>query len=207
MKRQSYINFLWNSLGKHNIHSPFVYRFVSKCLYSPKPDIAKDNFGSELNKKQIELLYRALYYFKGGKLMVLGPGAGPVTQVLRTAGEREEKFTWFFTTMAPVPGGVNIAYISHSEKEPMPDLFEELLPFINNDTVCLIPNIHSALQTERLWQAIKEHPRVTVTVDTYNMGFVFFRKEQPKQHFTVRLSTSPLLNAAIGARKLWGLLN
>ena len=181
MKQQSYINFLWNSLGKHNIHSPFVYKFVSKCLYSNKPDIEKDDFGGRLSKKQIELLYRALYHFKGGKLMVLGPDAGPVTQVLRTAGEREGKFTWFFTTMAPVPGGVNIAYLSHTEKVAALALFEELLPFIINDTVCLIPNIHASTEMEKLWLAIKDHPKVTVTVDTYHMGFVFFRREQPKQ--------------------------
>lgn len=186
VRLRSYLKFLWQSTNHHGVHSPFVFKLVTKCLYSNKPDIAKDTFGSKLNRKQIELLYRALYYFKGGKLMILGPDAEPVTQIFRTAGEREEKFTWFFTTMAPVPGGVNIAFISHTEKEAALNLFEELLPFINNDTVCIIPDIHASGEMEDLWENIKNHPKVTVTVDIYHTGLVFFRREQKEQHFIIR---------------------
>ena len=31
---------------------------------------------------------------------------------------------------------------------------------------------------ELAWEDIKNHPQVTVTIDTYQWGFVFFRKEQ-----------------------------
>jgi hypothetical protein len=184
---KSYLKFLYESTNHHGVHSPFVFKLVTKCLYSQKPDMARDNFGSSLNKKQIELLYRVLYYFKGGKLMVLGPDAGPVAQIFRTAGEREEKFTWFFTTMAPVPGGVNIGFVSHPEKEEALNLFEKLLPFINNDTVCVIPDIHASGEMEELWEDIQRHPKVTVTVDVYHAGLVFFRKEQREQHFKIRM--------------------
>ena len=36
---------------------------------------------------------------------------------------------------------------------------------------------------ERAWEAIKAHPDVTLTVDLFYIGLVFFRKKQPKQHF------------------------
>ena len=39
---------------------------------------------------------------------------------------------------------------------------------------------------EEAWSAVKAHPRVTVTIDLYNMGLVFFRTEQAKEHFTLR---------------------
>ena len=35
------------------------------------------------------------------------------------------------------------------------------------------------------WKKIKADPRVKVTIDVYYFGFVFFRKEQPKEDFTV----------------------
>ena len=36
------------------------------------------------------------------------------------------------------------------------------------------------------WEAIKAHPRVTVTVDLFDLGLVFFRKEnKAKEHFRV----------------------
>ena len=37
------------------------------------------------------------------------------------------------------------------------------------------------------WEQIKAHPKVTVTIDSYEWGWVFFRKEQRKQHFTLRM--------------------
>jgi hypothetical protein len=37
------------------------------------------------------------------------------------------------------------------------------------------------------WDIIKQHPQVTVTIDTFFWGVVFFRKEQLKEHFVIRL--------------------
>jgi len=39
---------------------------------------------------------------------------------------------------------------------------------------------------EAAWEIIKTHPKVTVTIDTFQWGLVFFRKEQPKEHFVIR---------------------
>jgi hypothetical protein len=40
---------------------------------------------------------------------------------------------------------------------------------------------------EAAWEEIKTHPEVRVSIDTFFLGLVFFRKEQVKQHFTIRL--------------------
>ncbi|HIE45904.1 MAG TPA: class I SAM-dependent methyltransferase, partial [Flavobacteriaceae bacterium] len=38
------------------------------------------------------------------------------------------------------------------------------------------------------WKYIKNHKKVTLTIDTFHLGFVFFRKEQfQKEHFTIRI--------------------
>jgi hypothetical protein len=36
------------------------------------------------------------------------------------------------------------------------------------------------------WEEIKMHDRVTVTLDLFYFGIVFFRKEQVKQHFIIK---------------------
>ena len=37
------------------------------------------------------------------------------------------------------------------------------------------------------WEEIKKHPKVTITIDTFFWGFVFFRTEtKHKEHFTIR---------------------
>jgi hypothetical protein len=38
-----------------------------------------------------------------------------------------------------------------------------------------------------VWQQIKNHPQVTVTIDLYKFGLVFFRTGQRKQHFKLRV--------------------
>jgi hypothetical protein len=40
---------------------------------------------------------------------------------------------------------------------------------------------------EETWGIIKKHPKVTITIDTFQWGLVFFRKEQEKEHFVIRV--------------------
>ena len=39
---------------------------------------------------------------------------------------------------------------------------------------------------EKAWDYIKSHEKVTVTIDLFFIGLVFFRKEQAKQDFVIR---------------------
>jgi hypothetical protein len=39
---------------------------------------------------------------------------------------------------------------------------------------------------EEAWEEIKSHPKVTVTIDLFFLGLVFFRKEQVKENFCLR---------------------
>lgn len=65
--------------------------------------------------------------------------------------------------------------------------FEFLLPTITNDTVWIFDDIHWSQDMETAWQTIKHHPKVTITIDTFQWGMVFFRAEQEKEHFVVRI--------------------
>ena len=65
--------------------------------------------------------------------------------------------------------------------------FESSLSSIHNDSVFLFENIHSNKESEKVWKYIKKHNKVTVTIDTFLWGFVFFRKEQEKEHFIIRI--------------------
>jgi predicted O-methyltransferase YrrM len=75
---------------------------------------------------------------------------------------------------------------NHSKKATL-DYFELLLPTITNDTVWIFDDIHWSAEMEEAWEIIKKHPKVTVTIDTFQWGLVFFRHEQPKEHFVIRV--------------------
>lgn len=64
-------------------------------------------------------------------------------------------------------------------------LFKKASPLAHNDTVFIFEKIHDSKENEQLWKNIQQHKKVKVTVDTFYFGFVFFRKEQTKEHFVV----------------------
>jgi predicted O-methyltransferase YrrM len=74
---------------------------------------------------------------------------------------------------------------NHSKKATL-EYFELLLPTITNETVWIFDDIHWSYDMQQAWEVIKKHPKVSVTIDTFQWGFVFFRYEQEKEHFIIR---------------------
>ncbi len=63
--------------------------------------------------------------------------------------------------------------------------FEMCLEKFHNDTVFVFDDIHWSRDMEKAWHTIISHPKVTVSLDLYRIGIVFFRKECTKQHYVV----------------------
>lgn len=64
--------------------------------------------------------------------------------------------------------------------------FEDLLPTITNETVWIFDDIHWSEDMSKAWEIMKMHPKVRLTIDTFQWGLVFFRREQEKEHFVIR---------------------
>ncbi|PWJ56782.1 putative O-methyltransferase YrrM [Dyadobacter jejuensis] len=70
--------------------------------------------------------------------------------------------------------------------EPTIRYFKACLPYIHNDSVFIMDDIYWSEEMKKAWEEIKQHPQVTLTVDLFWIGLVFFRKEQPKENFYLR---------------------
>lgn len=82
----------------------------------------------------------------------------------------------------------SLLYIDgNHQKEATLEYFEALLPRIHNDSVMIFDDIHWSRNMEAAWEEIKAHPRVKVSIDTFQWGLVFFRREQEKEHFVIRV--------------------
>ena len=79
-----------------------------------------------------------------------------------------------------------IFFDGNHQKQATLDYFELLLPTISNESVWIFDDIHWSLEMEKAWEIIKNHPKVIVTIDTFQWGIVFFRTEQKKEHFVIR---------------------
>ena len=75
---------------------------------------------------------------------------------------------------------------NHTKKATL-EYFKTCLPTISNDTFWIFDDIYWSKEMQEAWLEIKKHPKVTVTVDVFHFGIVFFRKEQAKEHFMIRV--------------------
>ncbi|PNW28576.1 O-methyltransferase [Formosa algae] len=176
--------------------------------------IAKHS-GASLNRAK--LLYRLAKYFKFNNSLELGTSLGISTHAIALGYKNGNvtsiegcpeiaKFTTLnlkennikhakvrvgdFSKVIPELKDETFDFIlfdGNHNKEATLTYFELLLPKIHNDTVCVFDDIYWSKGMTEAWELIKKHPKVKVTIDTFQYGFVCFRKEQVKEHFTIRL--------------------
>lgn len=72
------------------------------------------------------------------------------------------------------------------QKEPTIRYFHQCLEKCHNDSVLLFDDIYWSKGMAEAWQNIKTDERVSVTLDMFQLGIVFLRKQQPKQDFIIR---------------------
>ncbi|PWG04829.1 O-methyltransferase [Polaribacter aquimarinus] len=75
---------------------------------------------------------------------------------------------------------------NHTKKATLA-YFNICLSSIKNDSFWIFDDIYWNKEMEEAWLEIKNHPKVRVTVDVFHFGIVFFRKEQAKEHFKIRV--------------------
>ncbi|WP_452220359.1 O-methyltransferase [Lacinutrix salivirga] len=80
-----------------------------------------------------------------------------------------------------------VYFDGNHQKEATLNYFNTLLKTAHNDSVFIFDDIYWSKGMTEAWETIKQHPKVTVTIDTFFWGIVFFRKEQAKEHFTIRV--------------------
>ncbi|KAA3645135.1 MAG: SAM-dependent methyltransferase [Bacteroidetes bacterium] len=73
---------------------------------------------------------------------------------------------------------------NHQEK-PTIDYFQLCLEKANENSVFIFDDIYWSKGMKMAWEFIKKHPKVTVSIDLFQIGIVFFKQDQEKQNFTI----------------------
>jgi len=79
-----------------------------------------------------------------------------------------------------------IYFDGNHQKEATINYYKNCLQSVHNDTILIFDDIHWSKEMEKAWNYIKEQKEVSVSIDLFYMGLVFFRKEQVKQNFILR---------------------
>jgi len=58
---------------------------------------------------------------------------------------------------------------------------------IPNDGMLIVNRIHDHPENNKDWESLKKLEEVRVTIDLFYCGIVFFRKEQAKEHFKIKI--------------------
>ena len=176
--------------------------------------IAKTS-GSTLNRAK--LLYRLIRYFKPQHTLELGTSLGIATQAIALGHSKnhvvtiegcsnisdftKQQLNEFNVHNVTLKTGefdnallelqdnnYNLVFFdgNHNKKATL-KYFNLLVNKAHNDSVFIFDDIHWSKDMIEAWEIIKTHPKVTISIDTFFWGLIFFRKEQAKENFTIRL--------------------
>ena len=79
-----------------------------------------------------------------------------------------------------------VFFDGNHRKEPTLSYFYHCLPLTNESSVFIFDDIHWSPGMEAAWEEIKKEDAVSLTIDLFWFGMVFFRKGIQKQDFIIR---------------------
>ena len=195
-----YLKYLIVSKTKHSVHSPFVYLLVTNILNdkSYRQEYAKirnlnDN---TINLKYLKLIYRLITHYKSENILEIG---GFETLNLIFLSNIQLKTNLFFYNLKTN----EISEVKTQKKIQMECFdfvfyniknndsltlseFMNHLKYFHNNSIVAINNIHQSKEIEEVWRKIITQKEVTISIDLFFIGLVFFRKEQMKENFIIR---------------------
>jgi len=79
-----------------------------------------------------------------------------------------------------------VFFDGNHRKEPTLNYFNQCMEKHHEKSVFVIDDIYWSPEMKEAWKIIKADERVTVTIDLFFVGLVFFRKGQAKQDFVIK---------------------
>jgi len=74
---------------------------------------------------------------------------------------------------------------NHQEEATL-NYFNLCVENVHNDTIFIFDDIHWSEGMTAAWEQIKQHPKVTTTIDLFFLGIVFFNTDLSRENFILR---------------------
>ena len=177
----------------------------SKIFKTTNRKVAKIAKFAGISKKQALLLIRVIEYFNPKTILELGTSVGLSAAAIgcsNTAKKAEELFSEFklsniqlinnkFEKVLPeLTNNTSfdlIYFDGNHQKEATLNYFKQCLVTAHSNSIFIFDDINWSKEMQESWEEIKKNPKVTITINTYFWGIVFFRTEKAKQQFTIRV--------------------
>lgn len=256
---REYINYRLKAMGRHGMHSPFVYEFIEKVIrdksthpsfeaieamrkqmYQNQISLQVEDFGAgshknNSNQRKVcdiarhagrkahwgQLLFKMVRHFQSKHILELGTSMGLGTSYLSAANPngkvvsiegspeiaqqamkhfkqmrleniecRVGNFDLILEQVLEESQPFDFIFIDGNHRhEPTVRYFKQCLSHIHENTVIVFDDIHWSPGMAKAWEEIKSATEVTLSLDLFYFGIVFFRKEfLHKQDFVLRYS-------------------
>ena len=192
-----YLHYYWvaaNAKG-HGIHSPFVFKFIKEILNS-KSSLEQIENGAPVVKKilqEIETASSSRLSPKFKSLIArLLQSYHPLT-ISVTGDKKQFEVDSTINKNAAIEliesdESIDFAYIGEGQdKANMLQSASSLIDKMHSNSLVILHGIHADADMETVWNALKKHSNIRLTIDLFAIGILFCRKEQKeKEYFIIR---------------------
>ena len=170
---------------------------------------------SSVNKKYGKLLYDLICYFKSEDVLELGTSVGISTAYMAQQSKKiisiegikaKAEIAQKIATQLNQPTEFIIGdfdqvlesvlksyekldfvfFDGNHRKESTLKYFKLCLEKVHNETIFVFDDIHWSVEMEEAWNEIKKNEKIKVSVDLFQMGLIFFKKELSYEHYVIK---------------------
>jgi len=195
----AYLRHQLKAINRHGLHSPFVYRLVDKVIYDYSAKKVYQQIEAALKRlpndskpplpaKVLKLIYRIVADRQPKVIIQAGNELSLALKILQNVMPDAV----FYTAGDDNAVGdkllkADVVYLSGPPpKQTILNQFELCLPKVHDETLMIFENIHQNEAVEQAWAEIKADTRVSITVDLFWIGLVYFRKGKVKEDFFIK---------------------
>ena len=192
-----YLHYYWvaaNAKG-HGIHSPFVFKFIKEILNS-KSSLEQIENGAPVVKKILQEIETASSSRLSPKFKLLIArllqSYHPLT-ISVTGDKKQFEVDSTINKNATIEliesdESIDFAYIGEGQdKANMLQSASSLIDKMHSNSLVILHGIHDDADMETVWNALKKHSNIRLTIDLFAIGILFCRKEQKeKEYFIIR---------------------
>lgn len=179
-----------SSLARHSANQPYTCRLLFRIVQKFRPSALLElgtslgistgyQAAAALDAKMVTIegcpnvAHYAAHHFQLMKVKNVSLLEGHFDEMLPIALKELGKLDYLFLD-------------GNHRREPTLRYFKQCLEFAHDQSVFVLDDIHWSGEMEQAWDEVRQHPAVSLSIDLFFFGVVFFRKEnQVKEHFSL----------------------